>query len=116
MTPLFYKRKTVLEAVVFSSKNETDPNKHFKLMAILTQRIRRRFLVFREVYLATEKRMIEEDVQAAVIAKKVWEGALAAVPLAAKRSSNDFDFSNRVRGVSNLRLQVPAQMESGGGS
>lgn len=50
-------------------------------MVELTSELRRRFTDFRIVYLATERRLIEEEVQGAVIAVKVWEEALAAVPL-----------------------------------
>jgi hypothetical protein len=43
--------------------------------------LRARFLAFREVYLATEQRLIEEEAQAAVIARAVWREAQTAVPL-----------------------------------
>jgi hypothetical protein len=52
-------------------------------MVELTPDLRRRFNDFRVVYLATERRLIEEEVQGAVIAVKVWEEAQAAVPLTA---------------------------------
>ena len=47
----------------------------------LTPHLRKRFLAFRRVYLATETRMLREEVQGAVIARQTWEEALAAVPL-----------------------------------
>lgn len=47
----------------------------------LTPELRKRFLAFREVYLAAEARMSGDDVQGAVIARRTWEEALAAVPL-----------------------------------
>lgn len=51
-------------------------------MAIeLTSELRRKFAAFREAYLEAERRLIELDVQGAVIAKQVWEDARSAVPL-----------------------------------
>lgn len=50
-------------------------------MQEVTSALRLLFIAFRESYLAAEQRMIEENVQAAVIAVKVWEEALSAVPL-----------------------------------
>lgn len=51
-------------------------------MAIdLTSELRRKFIAFREAYLATEQRLIEQDMQGAVIAVRVWEEARVAVPL-----------------------------------
>lgn len=44
--------------------------------------LRAKFLAFREVYLATEQRLKDEEAQAAVIARTVWIEAHAAVPLA----------------------------------
>ncbi|MEP6945879.1 MAG: hypothetical protein ABJA02_08185 [Acidobacteriota bacterium] len=48
---------------------------------VVSPELRTRFLRFREVYVATEERLTEEDAQAAVIARTVWIEAMAAVPL-----------------------------------
>ena len=47
----------------------------------LTPELRKRFLAFREVYLAAEARMIDEEMLGSLIARKSWIEALAAVPL-----------------------------------
>lgn len=48
---------------------------------VVSPELRAKFLAFREVYLATEQRLTEEEAQAAVIARTVWIEAQAAVPL-----------------------------------
>ena len=43
--------------------------------------LRVKYLAFREVNIAAEQRLTEEDAQAAVIARTVWLEAQSAVPL-----------------------------------